>query len=88
MTYLIIVYDIDESRVNKVNKYLKRYLHWRQNSVFEGELNQSQYVIMLDGLKEIADESVDSIIIYVCKSDKHLNKVVIGIEKNTTDMII
>lgn len=86
--YIVLVYDIDESRVNKVNKYLKRYLHWIQNSVFEGELTRSQYAIMLDGLKDIIDESVDSVIIYKCRSGRQLDKVTIGVEKNTTDMIL
>lgn len=36
--YVIIVYDIEEDRVDRVNKILKRFLNWRQNSVFEGEL--------------------------------------------------
>ena len=86
--YVVLVYDIDESRVNKVNKYLKRFLHWIQNSVFEGELTKSQYSIMVDGLKDIIDEDVDSIIIYKCKSEKTIDRINIGVEKNTTDMII
>ncbi len=85
---MILVYDIDESRVNKVNKYLKRYLHWIQNSVFEGELTDAQYSIMIDGLKDIIDEDVDSVIIYRLASLKHIKRINFGVEKNTTDMII
>jgi len=40
--YVIIVYDIDQSRVAKVCQYLRRWLHWVQNSTFEGELTESQ----------------------------------------------
>ena len=86
--YIVLVYDIEESRVNKVNKFLKRYLHWIQNSVFEGELTKSQFTIMLDELKSIMDESVDSVVIYKCKSNKGLERINLGVEKNTTDMII
>ena len=86
--YVILVYDIDESRVNRVNKFLKRYLHWIQNSVFEGEISESQYVIMIDELKDMIQEDVDSIVIYKCRSGKHIKKEIIGIEKSTTDMII
>ena len=86
--YLVLVYDIDESRVNKVNKFLKRYLHWIQNSVFEGELTQSQYSIMIDELNEIIDENVDSVVIYKCNSQKQIKRICFGVEKNTTDMII
>ena len=86
--YVIIVYDIDEKRVNKVNKYLKRYLHWIQNSVFEGELTKSQYEIMIDGLKELIDLEVDSVIIYKASSDKQIKRKIIGVEKSPMDMIL
>ncbi len=86
--YVIIVYDIDEKRVNKVNKYLKRYLHWIQNSVFEGELTKSQYEIMIDGLKELIDLDVDSVIIYKASSDKQIKRKIIGVEKSPMDMIL
>ena len=86
--YVVLVYDIDESRVNKVNKFLKRYLHWIQNSVFEGELTNSQYSIMVDDLKGIIEEEEDSIIIYRCSSEKAIKRITIGVDKNTTEMII
>ena len=86
--YIVLVYDIDESRVNRVNKFLKRYLHWIQNSVFEGELSQSQYSIMLDELREIIDENMDSVVIYKCRSEKQISRINIGVQKNTTDMIL
>ncbi|MEM3862427.1 MAG: CRISPR-associated endonuclease Cas2, partial [Thermoplasmatales archaeon] len=31
--YVILVYDVDETRVSSVNKLLKKYLLWVQNSV-------------------------------------------------------
>jgi CRISPR-associated protein Cas2 len=36
LLYVVIVYDVDVARVPKVCKFLRRYLHWVQNSVFEG----------------------------------------------------
>ena len=41
--YLVIVYDVNVDRVNKVHKFLKAYLHWQQNYVFEGKVTKSQY---------------------------------------------
>lgn len=86
--YIIVVYDIDEKRVDKVNKYLKKYLHWVQNSVFEGELTKSQYEIMVDGLKDLIDLNVDSVVIYRVKSEKQIKRSIIGVEKSPTDMIL
>jgi len=36
--YVIITYDVNEKRVNKVCKKLREYLTWSQNSVFEGDI--------------------------------------------------
>jgi CRISPR-associated protein Cas2 len=86
--YVVIVYDIDVERVNKVNKFLKIYLYWRQNSVFEGELSNSQLEEVKAGLKEIVDENIDSVLIYKFPSKKNFELEVIGIEKNPIENIL
>jgi CRISPR-associated protein Cas2 len=40
--YVVIVYDVEQTRVAKVCQYLRRWLHWVQNSAFEGELTEAQ----------------------------------------------
>ena len=85
--YLVVVYDINVDRVNKINKFLKSYLHWQQNSVFEGKITKSQYNEIIDGLKKLMDEDEDSIIIYKFPS-KYLDKKVLGIEKNPISFIL
>ena len=62
--YAIIVYDIEEERVNKVCKYLRRYLNWVQNSVFEGDLTKAGIAKVKAGLSQIIDEEKDSIIFF------------------------
>ena len=79
--YLLIVYDVDVNRVNKVNKFLKLYLHWRQNSVFEGEVSISQFKKLKSGLNDIVNRETDSILIYNLKDRKNFKLEVIGIEK-------
>ncbi|MGC9123496.1 MAG: CRISPR-associated endonuclease Cas2 [Thermoplasmata archaeon] len=86
--YVILVYDIEEGRVDKVNKFLKRYLYWIQNSVFEGELTESQFVIMKDKLKHLIDERKDSVIIYKLNWEKAVAREIIGVEKSSIDNII
>lgn len=86
--YLLIVYDVDVDRVTKVNKFLKMYLHWRQNSVFEGEVSISQFKKLKSGLKDIANEDKDSILIYNLKDRKNFQLEVIGIEKNPIELIL
>ena len=80
--YVIIVYDIDTKRVAKVCKYLRQYLNWVQNSVFEGELTKAQLARVTSGLLGIIDESEDSVLIYQMRHEKWMDKQIIGIEKN------
>ena len=40
--YVIIVYDVNVERVSKVCNFLRQYLNWIQNSVFEGEITKAE----------------------------------------------
>lgn len=79
--YVIIVYDINVERVNNVKSFLRRYLFWIQNSVFEGDITESEFEIIYEGLMEIIDENVDSVIIYKLRMEELLNREVLGVEK-------
>ena len=83
----LVIYDVKINRVNKVNKFLKSYLHWQQNSVFEGKVTKSQYNEIICGLNDLIDENEDSIIIYKFPQ-KYLDKRILGIEKNPISFII
>ncbi|NJE26646.1 CRISPR-associated endonuclease Cas2 [Thermococcus sp. MV5] len=84
--YIIVVYDVNVSRVNKVKKFLRQHLIWVQNSVFEGEVTLAEYERIKKGIKELIDENEDSVIIYKLKSrPKRKN---LGIEKNPVEDII
>lgn len=86
--YVIIVYDINVDRVNKVKSFLRQYLFWIQNSVFEGELTKSEFKIVINGLKNIINEDVDSVIIYKLMMEESLERDVLGIEKSPIDEIL
>lgn len=82
--YILIVYDVEVKRVTKVHKFLKRYLHWVQNSVFEGELTTAQIEAMKSGLNKIIDNTADSILMFVARERRWLEKEVIGKERGET----
>jgi CRISPR-associated protein Cas2 len=86
--YAIIVYDVGVERVNKVRIYLKQYLNWVQNSVFEGELTESEYMKITNGLRELIDESLDHVICYKSKDRKYLDVDEIGTKKAEISTII
>ena len=86
--YVVIVYDISVDRVTKVCHYLRRYLNWIQNSVFEGELSKAQFKEVELGLKDLINTGEDSVIIYKMRTDKAFNRKVLGLEKAVYSRVI
>ncbi len=80
--YVIIVYDIGEKRVAKVCKFLRKYLNWVQNSVFEGNLTESQFEKVKYGLKKLICEEEDAVLYYVFSTPKWVERGILGKEKN------
>ncbi len=85
--YVVIVYDVDETRVSRINRFLKRYVVWVQNSVFEGEISESLLRDLESRLKRLLKDN-DSVLIYATKTKSILDKKVIGTERGTTDNVI
>ena len=93
--YIIIVYDVWNKKTNKIHKYLKKRLHWIQNSVFEGELSKSEFIKMkwelkkmLKDFKKENTEWENSIIVFSMPYKWALNKEIIWEEKNQIDNFI
>lgn len=85
--YVILVYDISEQKVGRALKICREYLNRIQNSVFEGEITDSNFLQLSNRLKELIDPETDSVIIFKLW-DKTFKREVIGIEKNKLDNII
>ncbi|MBC2698153.1 MAG: CRISPR-associated endonuclease Cas2 [ANME-2 cluster archaeon] len=86
--YVIIVYDAGVKRLNKVRIFLKQYLNWVQNSVFEGELTKAEYLRIRLRLKDLIDEDEDCIFIYRVRYRKYLGIDELGTRKAEIDTII
>ena len=86
--YIVIVYDIEQKRVGRVCKYLRQHLTWVQNSVFEGELTKAQLTKVKNGLAKIVNAGKDSVIIYVMRDIKWMQRDTIGVEKSPTTNIL
>lgn len=86
--YVIAVYDVNEKRVAKMLKTFRKYLHWIQNSVFEGELSEVQLKQLQSDVLKIINNQQDSVIFFTSNSEKWLHKKIIGLEKNTIDNFI
>lgn len=86
--YVILVYDFNEKRVNKALKICRKYLHWIQNSVFEGEITEAKLERLKIELKRIMNEEEDSVIIFSSQDNRWMDKEIIGLEKGNTDNIL
>jgi len=86
--YVIIVYDVSEKRVNKICNFLRQYMNWVQNSVFEGELTEKELETVKNKIKEIIDEETDSVNFYIFLSEKQVKKTHLGFLKNNISNIL
>ncbi|ODV48798.1 CRISPR-associated Cas2 family protein [Methanohalophilus euhalobius] len=86
--YVIAVYDVGIDRLNKVRIFLKQYLNWVQNSVFEGELTKAEYIKVRSEVKELIDEDVDCVFFYHVRDKKYLGFDEMGTRKTNIDTII
>ncbi len=86
--YVLLVYDVEVRRVSRVHKYLKRHLHWVQNSVFEGELTDAQIETVKAGLRRIMETEADSVLIYTARDQRWLAKETLGRERGETGNLI
>lgn len=86
--YVILVYDMGQERVAKMLKLCRQYLHWIQNSVFEGQLTEAKLQELIQKAKEIMDINYDSLIIFSNLNQNWLQKEVIGKERSSTSMFL
>lgn len=86
--YIILVYDVGEKRVGKMLKLCRKYLHWIQNSVFEGEITEVKLKELKLRAKYIMDEESDSLIIFSSRDQKWLEKEIVGKERSTLEHIL
>lgn len=86
--FVIMVYDIGVKRVQKVLKISRKYLYWVQNSVFEGEISDANFVKLKVELKKKIDENYDSILFYTFRTTKYSARENIGIVKGGQDLFL
>ena len=83
--YVILVYDCGEKRVGKMLKLCRKYLNWIQNSVFEGEISEVKLKELSLKAEKIMDLKTDSLIIFSSRSEKWLDKQIVGKERSSID---
>ena len=77
--FVIVVYDVNVKRNNKVLKICRKYLFHVQRSVFEGNITEAKLRRLKGELSRIISKEEDSIIIYRFETLKYSSKEVIGL---------
>lgn len=86
--FVILVYDVNVKRVAKVLKTCRRYLHWVQNSVLEGEITEAGLKKLKTELVRIISPMEDSVIIYNLRTTKYSSRDILGLKKGGDDVVI
>jgi CRISPR-associated protein Cas2 len=77
MLFVVLVYDVDESRVARVLKVCRKYLTWIQRSVFQGEITEGNLELLKNELSRLIKDE-DSIVFYLTPSKKNIKREVMG----------
>lgn len=83
--FVILVYDVGEKRVGKVLKTARKHLYWVQNSVLEGNINESSFRQLKMELSKIIDKEYDSVIFYTFRTTKYSDREIMGVKKGGED---
>ncbi|WP_317452816.1 CRISPR-associated endonuclease Cas2 [Streptomyces sp. CBMA29] len=75
----MLVYDTAAERNPKVLKTCRKYLHWTQRSVFQGELTAAQYRALMAALATTIDVDYDSIVTYKVRSPDMIESTTVGV---------
>lgn len=85
--YLIVVYDVEAKRTVKFHKFLKKRLSWTQNSIFEGEVTESEYYKLKDSLKKMCKKE-ESVVIYKFFSSNYVDRTILGDKKDKEGEVV
>ncbi|MDA8235420.1 MAG: CRISPR-associated endonuclease Cas2 [Clostridia bacterium] len=86
--FVILVYDINTKRVNKVLKRSRKYLNWVQNSVLEGEISEANFKKLKMELQKVINVEEDSCLFYIFRTTKYSTRESLGIKKGGEGVII
>lgn len=84
--YILVAYDVDTTSkegarsLRCVAKACVDYGQRVQNSVFECEVTEAQYCLLIERIKDIIDMSLDSVRFYILSKNENKRVEVIGAE--------
>jgi len=87
--YVLVFHEVEDSRVEKVNSQLGKYLNLIEKNVFEGELSESQLEKMrIDLQKTIREDEDGALVIYKEVGYSESRVLVLARVRNEDDRIL
>lgn len=86
--FVIMAYDVNVERVNKVLRIGRRYLNWVQNSLLEGELTKAQLERLKADLRKVVETEEDSIVFYLLRRQQYMERQIVGQDKGGQTLVL
>ena len=85
--FVILVYDVNTKRDNKILKICRKYLLHIQKSVFEGNITEAKLKKLKAELRKVCLVDEDSVVIYRFETLKYSSKEIIGVHKEENNFL-
>ena len=85
--FVIVTYDVNAKKNNKVLKICRKYLLHVQKSVFGGMITEAKLKRLKNELAQVIKKDEDSIMIYRFETLKYSSKEVIGVFEKDTNFL-
>lgn len=85
--YVVLVYDMEADRTQKMLRLCRRYLTHVQNSVLEGEITEGDLVELQERIDDMLHVG-ESVVIYELSSDAVLDRTVYGEDPKDEDRFL
>ena len=82
---MILVYDVNQRRVAKYLKVVRKYLTWVQESVFEGEIEEPALRKLRKEIHRLIVPQEDSVVIYKFRTKHYYERETIGLPRTSSE---
>lgn len=81
------MYDVNVARVSRVLKVARKYLHWVQNSVLEGELTEASFRKLKTELERVVNQEEDMVLFYILGNQRYARRELLGVRKGGEEWV-
>lgn len=68
-------------------KVARKYLHWVQNSVLEGELTEASFRKLKAELERVVNQKEDMVLFYILGNQRYARRELLGVRKGGEEWV-